>query len=226
MLLATFLLFFSSVSTVKSQITNLPESTTPFITTTAKGTAPPVYLRVKPDYQVVTGPTVELYCHANTIPPYIRWSWQHLEGETWREVDHSRNLSLTEPNQSGLYRCRAENGYSESTSNIIRVYIIPMQPTEIVTGNFGMPGFVLSLLALSVSLSVLCWLGWERLCGTQPPSNTAAKGCPAPVKAQKGGLPSTQGDGNVYMNYTNTNQDYSNLDPVNMTGDSMYSSLS
>ncbi|CAB1461113.1 unnamed protein product [Pleuronectes platessa] len=145
MLLVFFLLFFSSVSTVKSQSTNLPESTTQFISTTAKETSP---------------------------PPSI----------------------------------------------------IPTQPAE--TGNLGMPGFVLALLALIVSLSVLCWLGWERLRGTQPPSNTAAKGFPAPVKAQKGGLPPAQGDGDVYMNYTSPNQDYSNLDPVNMTGDNMYSSLS
>ncbi|XP_035023017.1 uncharacterized protein LOC118115909 [Hippoglossus stenolepis] len=221
MLLGTFLLFFSSVSTVKSQITNLLEYSTT-ITTTRKVTVPPVLVRAKPDYQVVAGRTVELYCDAYTIQRSIRWSWQHLESETWREVGHSKNLNLTEPNQSGPYRCRAENEYSQSMSNIITVYIIPMQPTE----NFGIAGFVLSLLALIVSLTVLCWLGWERLRGKLPPSNTAAKGFPAPEKAQKGGLPNNEGDGGVYMNYTSNNQDYSNLDPVNMTGDNMYSSLS
>lgn len=42
----------------------------------------------------------------------------------------------------------------------------------------------------------------------------------------RGVVPPADGDGDVYMNETSTNQAYTDLDPINMTMDNVYSSLS
>ncbi|KAI3367625.1 hypothetical protein L3Q82_026473, partial [Scortum barcoo] len=92
--------------------------------------------------------------------------------------------------------------------------------------SLGIAAFVLSVLALVINIAILFWLGWQFLRDRPAHSNTAAKGFPGPEKSPKGGLPQTDSDGDVYMNYTSTNQAYSDLDLTNMTGDNVYSSLS
>ncbi|XP_069392631.1 uncharacterized protein [Paralichthys olivaceus] len=172
MLLGTFLLLFSSASTVKSYFTNWPPYST-LDTSTETDNLPHLQLVATPDYPGVAGQTVELYCNT-TIAPHFRFSWQRLESQTWREVAQGLRLTLNEPKQSGLYRCRAENQYYQKESNVITVYIIATQPT--VAEKLGIIGFVLSLLALIATLTILCWLSWQRFGGTLTPLNTAAKG--------------------------------------------------
>ncbi|KAL7380711.1 hypothetical protein ABVT39_022660 [Epinephelus coioides] len=92
--------------------------------------------------------------------------------------------------------------------------------------NLGVAAFFFSLLALIINFAILFWLGWQRFGPTQTSSNTAAKGFPGPEKSSKGGVQQTEMDGDVYMNYTNTSQDYTDLDPSNATVDNVYSSLS
>ncbi|XP_026163201.1 uncharacterized protein LOC113130633 [Mastacembelus armatus] len=182
-----------------------------------------------PDHPVAAGETVTLYCTAVTVPAFSTWplvTWQRLENQTWQNVSTNRNLTLTEPEQSGPYRCWAQDQFFQkgiSPSHTVRIFA--MLPT--VVESFGITAFVLSLLALIINLAIVLWLVWQRLGGTLTTSSTpAAKGFPGPEKATKGGLPQTGKEDDVYMNYTNTNQAYSDLDPTNMTADNVYSCLS
>ncbi|XP_040917366.1 uncharacterized protein LOC121197707 isoform X2 [Toxotes jaculatrix] len=222
MLFGFFLLFFFCVSTVELQSTLWPiHSTTD--TTTVEAKLSPLEVVATPDYPVAEGQTVSLHCSASATPASVNWSWQHLENWTWQAVSSSRDLSLTKPMQSGIYRCCAKSQLSQSVSHNFTVYIIAMKPTG---ENLGIAAFVLSILTLIVTVTILCWLAWQRPDHTLTTPKTAAKGFPAPEKAIKGGLPQTESDGDVYMNYTSTNQAYADLDPTNMTGDNLYSSLS
>ncbi|XP_035466335.1 uncharacterized protein LOC118286194 isoform X1 [Scophthalmus maximus] len=228
MLLAIFLLFLSSESTVKCQTTPQPSHSTTWTTVTNVAgfteKLSPLQLVATPFYPVVAGQTVNLHCSALTTPASVIWSWQRLENLAWREVGRVNNLTLTEPWQSGPYRCSAETRFSQSVSYTITVLIIATQPT--VGEKIGIAALVLSLLALIVALTILCLLVWQRFGDTRATCNTAAKASPGPGKAPKGCLPQTQCHGDVYMNYTSTNQAYSDLDPTNRTEDSVYSSLS
>ncbi|XP_071354808.1 uncharacterized protein [Trachinotus anak] len=225
MLLGFFLLFFFCESTVTFLTTNRPNFTSLSIpSTTVTEMLSPLQAVATPDYPVAAGQTVNLHCSAFTMPKYVNWSWQHLENLTWQHVGSGRDLTLTQPKQSGLYRCCAKTWFLQHVSRNLTVYIIAMQPT--VGENLGIAAIVLSLLALIITLTILVWLSWQRFGGTLTTSNTAAKGFPGPEKAPKGDFQQTESDGDVYMNYTSTNQAYTNLDPTNMTGDNVYSSLS
>ncbi|XP_071354809.1 uncharacterized protein [Trachinotus anak] len=181
MLLGFFLLFFFCESTVTFLTTNRPNFTSLSIpSTTVTEMLSPLQAVATPDYPVAAGQTVNLHCSAFTMPKYVNWSWQHLENLTWQHVGSGRDLTLTQPKQSGLYRCCAKTWFLQHVSRNLTVYIIAMQPT----------------------------------------------GFPGPEKAPKGDFQQTESDGDVYMNYTSTNQAYTNLDPTNMTGDNVYSSLS
>ncbi|XP_044023070.1 uncharacterized protein LOC122861989 isoform X2 [Siniperca chuatsi] len=197
-----------------------------FITTAVAGEEKlsPLQLEATPGYPVAAGQSVHLHCSAFTMPDSVTWSWQHRKNETWREVGSGRTLILTEPKQSGHYRCCAKSQFQQSVSPIHAVYIISMGAT--VGENLGIAAFVLSLLALIINLAILFWLGWHRLGDTLTTSNTAAKGFPGPQKSPKEGLPQSDSDGDVYMNYTSTNQVYTDLDPTNMKDDNVYSGLS
>ncbi|TDG98969.1 hypothetical protein EPR50_G00205710 [Perca flavescens] len=127
-------------------------------------------------------------------------------------------MTLTKPEQSGLYRCRSGSNDSQVVSSDHTVYIVSVNAT--VGESLGIAAFVLSLLALSINFAILFWLGWQRF-GATLTINTAAKGFPGPEKSPKGGLPPTESDGDVYMNYTS--QAYCDLDPTTV---SVYSSLS
>ncbi|GAA6213423.1 uncharacterized protein LOC108875078 [Lates japonicus] len=228
-----FLLFFLCESTVTTVTTNLPSyftsnMTTVEATTISTSTLPEklsaLQVEVVPDYPVAAGQPVNLHCSAFTVPANVNWSWHHLEDLNWREVSSSRDLTLTEPEQSGVYCCYAVSPSSQRWSRNLTVFIIATRPT--VRESLGIAAFVLSLLALIIIFTALCWLGWQRFSGMLTTSNTAAKGFPGTEKAPKGGFPQVESDGDVYMNYTSTNKAYSDLDPTNMTGDNVYSSLS
>ncbi|XP_069563210.1 uncharacterized protein [Brachyistius frenatus] len=215
MLCGIILLFFSCESTVKSQMTPIVYNTT------AKEELSPLQLEATPNYPVAAGQSVSLHCSALTTPASVTWSWQRLKNQTWEEVGTGRELTLTEPEQSGSYRCLAEALLSPTLkSPNHNVFIISMRAT--VGENLGIAAFVLSLLALIISLTVL-GLGWQRLGDRLTVSDTTVKG---PEMQSKGDLPQTDDDGDVYINYTSTNQAYTDLDPTNVTGDNMYSDLS
>ncbi|XP_030299012.1 uncharacterized protein LOC115597322 [Sparus aurata] len=205
-------------------------TTTTRATTAAPATEVPLshlQLTATPDYPVAEGQKVILSCSALTMPDNVVWTWVRLGNLNWTEVQKgsSSELTLTEPQQSGLYQCHAESPLSQtSQSRDHAVYIVSMHAT--VGENLGIAAFVLSLLALIIDFLILFWLGWKRLADPQPTSTTVAKGLPGSEKSPKGVVPPADADGDVYMNYTSTNQAYTDLDITNMTTDNVYSSLS
>ncbi|XP_029350340.1 uncharacterized protein LOC115036327 isoform X2 [Echeneis naucrates] len=184
----------------------------------------PLQAVAMPDYPVAAGQTVQLHCSAFQILTFANWSWQHLENRVWHQVGSERDLILTEPEQSGLYRCWAKTLNSELVSHNLTVYIIDMPPTA--GEKLGIAAVVLSLLALFITLPILVWFVMQRYGGTFTSFKTPPKDIQGLEKTSKGSFPSTERDGNVYMNYTSTNQAYTNLDPIKMTEDNTYSSLS
>lgn len=185
----------------------------------------PLQVVAVPDYPVAAGQSVRLHCSTGNMSVHAIWFWQHLQSQTWKVVGNSSELTLTKPQQSGQYRCLAENWFSQKIwSPNHTVFIISIQAT--VGENLGKAGFTLSLLAWVFIIAIILWLSYERLGGTTTTSNTAVKGLPGPQTASKGGLPQSDSDGDVYMNYTSNNPAYSDLDPTNMTQDNVYSSLS
>ncbi|KAM7403230.1 hypothetical protein PAMA_003921 [Pampus argenteus] len=225
MLLFSFVLFLSK-STVTSQTTTYwPTSSLITTTEAAEEKLSPLQLVATPDYPIAAGQRVDMHCSAFTAPASVSWSWELWVNQTWQRVCIGRDLTLTEPEESGLYRCRAETLlYQTSESPSHQVYIISIHAT--VGENLGIAAFVISLVALIINFSVLFWLGRQKFSNIPTTSNTAPKAFPAPEKAPKACLPQTDGDGDVYMNYTSTNQAYTDLDPANMTGNNMYASLS
>eukprot|EP00064_Thunnus_orientalis_P003379 superscaffoldBa00000273_g3388 len=90
----------------------------------------PLQLVATPDYPVAEGQRVTMHCSAFTMPASVSWSWQRLENQTWQQVATGRDLTLTEPEQSGLYRCHAESRLSQtSMSPTHNVYIISIRAT-------------------------------------------------------------------------------------------------
>ncbi|XP_047466127.1 uncharacterized protein LOC125023135 [Mugil cephalus] len=220
-----FILLISlCVIKVNSSTTSPTASTTTTLVTTS-GTLLPE-LVVMPNYPAAIGQRVTLRCSDPLSREPILWSWEHLQNDIWEKVGSGRNLTLTEPKQSGLYRCCAELSSSQKAMSQSQVvYIIPT--TKAIVGeNLGIAAFVLSLLALSIVLALFFLLGWHRLRDTLTTSSPEAKGFPGPEVASKGALPHADSDAtDVYMNYTTTNQAYTDLDPANMTEDNVYSSL-
>ncbi|KAG7510668.1 hypothetical protein JOB18_027989 [Solea senegalensis] len=159
MLLGFLLLSFVSESTVKSSTTTGYILATTTTTTTTMTDKPhlPLQAMAIPDYPVAAGQPVTLFCS-----DFSAVIWQHLEHATWQDVSHRGNLTLTQPEQSGLYRCRAE-APSRPVSRNFTVYIVDVQPTS--SDILGIAAFVLSLLALIIILTLLSWLGWQRFGG-------------------------------------------------------------
>lgn len=86
----------------------------------------PLQLVATPDYPVAAGQEVHLHCSAFNMP-IVTWSWQHLENQTWLEVGIGTDLTLTKPEQSGLYHCSAETkSLQKSVSPNHTVYIVSM----------------------------------------------------------------------------------------------------
>ncbi|KAM8736583.1 uncharacterized protein AB9X84_021956 [Acanthopagrus schlegelii] len=215
--------------TTLSPVTYSATTTTTRATTTAptaKVPLPHLQLTATPDYPVAAGQKVILSCSVFTMPDNVVWTWRRSENMNWTEVQKgsSSELTLTEPQQSGIYQCCPESPLiQDSKCPQHKVYIVSMHAT--VGENLGIAAFVLSFLALIIDFLILFWLGWKRLADPQPTSTTVAKGLPGPEKSPKG-VPPADGDGDVYMNYTSTNQAYTDLDLTNMTTDNVYSSLS
>ncbi|XP_078133639.1 uncharacterized protein LOC144535194 [Sander vitreus] len=124
-----------------------------------------------------------------------------------------------------FFLCKSKGTSTTTTRPITDVPSLNISNTTAaeVGEHLGIAAFVLSLLALSINLAILFWLGWQRF-GTTLNINTAAKGFPGPEKSPKGDLPQTESDGDVYMNYTS--QAYCDWDPTIVSGDNVYSSLS
>lgn len=83
-----------------------------------------------PDYPVAAGQTVQLQCSAeplspNASPSYV---WQRLENDTWVAVSNGSDVTLAEPNQSGLYSC-FDTRSRESVSQNHTVFIVAIPPT-------------------------------------------------------------------------------------------------
>ncbi|KAA8582087.1 hypothetical protein FQN60_008827, partial [Etheostoma spectabile] len=73
-----------------------------------------VGLVATPDYPVAAGQKVDLHCRAFTIPVSFMWSWQRMENQTWQDVGTDRDMmTLTKPEQSGLYRCRGKSNFTQ-----------------------------------------------------------------------------------------------------------------
>ncbi|XP_034530154.1 uncharacterized protein LOC117805735 [Notolabrus celidotus] len=230
MLCGFFLFLFLCADTVECLITDgyftalVPTGNTwPPLTTDAKLSS--LQLVATPDHPVSAGQAVHLHCSASSTPKLVIWSWQSLKNQTWKDVGNKRDLTLSKPEQSGLYRCRAKS-YSSSWKKSLNhtVFIIAIQPT--VGENLGIAAFALVLLVLMINLTVLSWMGWKKFGDKMNTTMTEAKVGAGHEKPPKGGLQQTDTEGEVYMNYTNTNQAYSDLDPASMTDDNVYSSLS
>ncbi|KAM7375995.1 hypothetical protein PAMP_005748 [Pampus punctatissimus] len=174
------------LAAVKSHSTTIYWPTSSLTTTTeaAEEKLSPLQLVATPDYPIAAGQRVDMHCSAFTTPASVSWSWELWENQTWQHVGIGRDLTLTEPEQSGLYRCRAETLlYQTSESPSHQVYIISIHTT--VGENLGIAAFVLSLLALIINFAIVFWLGWQKCSNTLTTSNTAAKGFPGPEKAPK-----------------------------------------
>ncbi|XP_072221460.1 uncharacterized protein [Leuresthes tenuis] len=188
--------------------------------TTKEEKPPPLQLVAIPDYPVAAGRRVHLHCSAPTEPVIIIWSWKHLHNQTWKQVGKGPELILTEPEQSGVYRCNANilpSQNSESPDHT--VFIIAIETT--VGERLGIAAFVLSLSIIIC----LPWLHRQRSCDTLTTPSTAVEGVGRPEVASKGEPPQADSDKDVYMNYTSTST-YTNVNPTIMTEENVYSSLS
>ncbi|TNN60994.1 hypothetical protein EYF80_028772 [Liparis tanakae] len=162
-----------AATTVKSQLSTLPPHSAP--STIDSSTAAPedtlsLQLEAVPDHPVAEGQRVTLLCRASPMPASAQWSWQRLQNHTWHVMQDGGDLTLSQPEQSGLYRCRAEGRSSQSHA----VYITSMQTT--VSEYLGIAAFVLSLLALVIISAHLFWLSYRRLDATLTTPNVAAQG--------------------------------------------------
>ncbi|KAM3594850.1 uncharacterized protein V6R79_014945 [Siganus canaliculatus] len=225
MMLSFFLLFLLCDCTVTQETTTEPivntnNNPTPFPVSLTTAELYPPELEAKPDYPVTAGQKVYLHCKA---PSHV--ILQRLETQTWINVSRGGDLTLTEPSESGVYRCHSRVGNLEHVSPDHSVLIVSTHAAATAAVNLGIAAFVLSLLALILNFAILYRLIWQRPGNTPTTSNTAEKGLPKPEKSTKEALPKADSD-EVYMNYTSTNQAYTDLTPSNMTAENVYSSLS
>ncbi|XP_015234697.1 PREDICTED: uncharacterized protein LOC107087563 [Cyprinodon variegatus] len=211
----------SSTTSMPSTMTRLPTTTTAVPTTRMMDV---LHLEAIPDYPVAAGQTVQLSCK-NISSKIITWSRFHLQNQSWENVGSGMVLTLTEPKQSGKYRCETHNVFNvKSMSQNHTVYIVSI-PT--IGENLGKAAFALSVLIWIVIIAGVVWLCWQRFSNKLSALNAPKKDLPAPPEGIPKILPpNNDSDADVYMNYTSTKEDYSNLDPSNMTGDEFYSTLS
>ncbi|XP_029973541.1 uncharacterized protein LOC115407302 isoform X2 [Salarias fasciatus] len=182
-----------------------------------------VLLEATPDYPVVAGQKVSLHCRAAPKPANVTWSWRRWGNDLHDQS--SSELVLTEPGQSGEYSCHVSIlGGQTRGSNTHTVIIISIQTT--VGERLGIVAFILSIVTFIITLGILFWMFWKRFDQKDTSSSPAAKSFTGPGTTTKGGLPDMGIESDVYMNYTNSNPAYSDLDPNSMADDSVYSSLS
>nr|XP_040055977.1 uncharacterized protein LOC120833161 isoform X1 [Gasterosteus aculeatus aculeatus] len=224
MLLSFSLLMFVCESTGESHTTtwttNNASTKIHFSSSPPVEEKPSLQLVAIPDYPVAAGRRVNLQCRAFTVQDSVGLSWQRLRNQTWLPAGVGGHLTLTEPEQSGLYRCltAAESRFSQNHT----VYIVATHTT--VGENLGTSAFVFSLLALIAIFAIIFWLCWHRLDGTLITGNVASKGFPGSEQPPKEDLPHAECD--VYVNYTCTSSDYTDLNPTTVIEDDVYSNLS
>lgn len=90
------------------------------------GTLPSPELVAIPDYPVAAGQIVSLHCTSATTTSSVTWSWKRQESQNWTVVESGRDLTLTKPEQSGLYRCLVQTGLSQERAS-------PQHPVYIVS---------------------------------------------------------------------------------------------
>ncbi|KAM4540196.1 uncharacterized protein V3H82_022220 [Fundulus diaphanus] len=228
MFLGFVLVFSLCTSTVKS-ISSIQPTPTQYPTTTitiADATLiKPVDLRLvaTPDYPVAAGQQVQLRCITEPLSQTITWSRYNLQNESWENVGSGADLVLTEPNESGQYRCETRN-VLKSVSQYHTVYIVYM-PT--MGERLGKAAFALSVLNMIAIIAGLLWLCWQQFGDQLSALNAPKKDLPAPpVVTPKVLPPLGDCDGDVYMNYTSDTQAYTDLNPSHVAGDGLYSTLS
>ncbi|KAK5602682.1 hypothetical protein CRENBAI_004811 [Crenichthys baileyi] len=137
MTLGFVLILFLCTSTVTVQEGKLSSNasyspttaTTAGSTTTMKVVA--LNLVATPDYPVAAGQSVELSCNsANPSPVPITWWRYRLQIETWENVSVGKVLILTQPQESGKYRCQTRNASTVSiVSQNHTVFIVSIPTT-------------------------------------------------------------------------------------------------
>ncbi|XP_012719942.2 uncharacterized protein LOC105927622 [Fundulus heteroclitus] len=185
----------------------------------------PVDLRIvaTPDYPVAAGQQVQLRCITKPLSPAIMWSRYNLQNGSWENVGLGTDLVLTEPKESGRYRCEIRNDL-KSMSQSHMVYIVYM-PT--MGERLGKAAFALSVLNMIAIVAGLLWLCWHQFGDQLSALNAPKKDLPAPPVVTPKVLPPLSGsDGDVYMNYTSDTQAYTDLNPSHVAGDGFYSTLS
>ncbi|XP_011488500.1 uncharacterized protein LOC105356899 [Oryzias latipes] len=225
MLLCFLFIFFVFKGSVKSQSTTIRTSQSTETTTTAASTIreqqPGVQLLASPDYPVLAGQRVHLQCKSLIVSRVdVDWSWQILKGQTWKEVDSDEELILTKPEQSGVYRCKPKSGSNWSQNHTVSIVARNTSMGE----SLGIAAFILSLLILIIIIAALLLVVCQRIRSPKTPSSPAVKVDPGPKVVPKGGCPTDESDGDVYINYTaGKNSDYTDLDPSSMSADNVYS---
>ncbi|XP_017269069.1 uncharacterized protein LOC108234398 [Kryptolebias marmoratus] len=200
-------------------------TTTTTVTSTTEERLPALEIVATPDYPVAAGQDVHLNCNSSSISMPVTWSWQHLQDNSWKVVSNGKELTLTKPEESGMYRCQVVSRLNQiRTSQARIIYIVSFKAT--VGENLGKAAFALSILSLAAIIAGLIWLGWQRF-GDKPTAlSTPNKSVSGPEIAPKACPPQADCDGDMYMNYTHMDRSYTDLDPANMSGDNLYSTLS
>ncbi|XP_027855628.1 uncharacterized protein LOC114133755 [Xiphophorus couchianus] len=224
-----FLVFSLCASTETSLTTNSPTKTSHPMTTTSteepKTTIPLdcPHLVATPDYPVAAGLTVELNCQTIIPSQNIIWSRSLLQNESWENVGSGKVLLLTEPKQTGTYRCEILNiGKCVSQNHDVYIVSIPTAGEKL-----GKAAFAFTIVILIGIIAGLGWFCWEKSGNKLRTSNAPKKDVPPPPEEIPKNLPQTSdADVDVYMNYTSSTQPYTDLNPSNLTGEDFYSSLS
>lgn len=90
----------------------------------------PLHLVATPDYPVDAGQEVKLYCRTVIQTQSIIWTRHHLQNQSWENVGSGNLLILTEPKESGKYRCEIHNiGTERRVSQNHTVYIVSISTT-------------------------------------------------------------------------------------------------
>ncbi|CAJ1073416.1 uncharacterized protein LOC117805735 [Xyrichtys novacula] len=129
-----------------------------------------------PDYPVMEGQTVHLRCSASSSPKSVDWSWQYMmKNQTWQKVGSEMDLTLSKPEQTGVYRCHARSPsgpWKESPNHTVSIIAAHLTVGE----NLGIAAFAFVLLLLIINLAVLSWMGWQKFADKPNNSITPAKG--------------------------------------------------
>lgn len=89
---------------------------------------PAVKIVAKPDYPVAAGQVVLLYCSSAPVSLSVNWTWLHLlQDKSWKVVGFEKQLTLTKPEESGQYQCKAETQMQMKQSQIYTVCIVSFQ---------------------------------------------------------------------------------------------------